>query len=116
MRIWTIAGTGRNAHVDGDALTTACFGNPFGVACTHNTNGGPSAVYISDHSGYIRRVSAGIVTTIAGHNDAALKDGAGDAAGFNGPLGLTLSADDTILYVADRYNNAVRAIAVPELV
>jgi hypothetical protein len=61
-RVVTLAGSGRNAHVDGDALTVASFGNPFGIACSRTGN----SIYVSDHSGFIRRLQNGRVTTIAG--------------------------------------------------
>jgi hypothetical protein len=58
-----------------------------------------------------------------GQADASLRNGNGDNSGFNGPLGLALSPStssssttdtiNSVLYVADRYNNAVRAIILP---
>ena len=43
---------------------------------------------------------------------AGATDGTGSAALFNAPTGVALHADGTLLYVADRGNNKVRAIRV----
>ena len=51
------------------------------------------------------------VVTIAGHvNSSGFMDGTANVARFNAPMGIQLLKDGT-LYVADRYNNAVRKIS-----
>lgn len=39
-------------------------------------------------------------------------DGTGTFAGFNGPYGLALNADDTVLYVSDYGNHMVREVTI----
>ena len=50
------------------------------------------------------------VTTIAGTGVAGYTDGVGTAAAFNQPTGLALSADNSILYIADLANHRVRKL------
>ena len=50
------------------------------------------------------------VTTIAGTGVAGYTDGVGTAAAFNQPSGLALSADNSILYIADLANHRVRKL------
>jgi NHL repeat len=50
-----------------------------------------------------------IVTTLAGSGIAALTNGVGSAAAFNGPRG-TCSPDGVTIHVADRINNVIRSI------
>ncbi|PSL25040.1 IPT/TIG domain-containing protein [Chitinophaga ginsengisoli] len=53
------------------------------------------------------------VTTIAGTGAVGRDNGAGNAASFNCPWGLTVDSSDGTLYVADCYNRLVRKIAIP---
>jgi sugar lactone lactonase YvrE len=60
----------------------------------------------------IKRVepASGRVTIIAGaENKAGFADGSGSSALFNAPVGLTIAPDGTI-FVADTYNDRIRAI------
>ncbi len=60
----------------------------------------------------IKRINPqdGAATIIAGQeNQAGFADGDAKTAQFNGPIGLALAADGTI-YVADTYNDRIRAI------
>lgn len=70
---------------------------------------------------YVARPAAGLgyqvsltldaeVTTIAGTGVAGYTDGVGTAAAFNQPTGLALSADNSILYIADLANHRVRKL------
>lgn len=75
-------------------------------------------LYVSDAgNNAIRRVTVsedgyGDVTTIAGNGTAGFDNGTGTSATFNTPMGITISNDGTTLYVADRQNNAIRAINI----
>lgn len=87
----------------------AYFNRPTDVAVTDNGK----FVYVADASNNrIRRVNAktGKTKLIAGSGTAGFSDGVGSDASFNGPYSLTLNDDDTKLYVADKYNHAIREI------
>ena len=59
----------------------------------------------------IRRVTPdGRVTTLAGNGSPGDADGVGDAARFNGPIGVAVDASGRVI-VADSYNDRIRAIA-----
>lgn len=72
----TIAGTGVQGHADGDATTVATLYQPMDVVI-----GADGALYIADGTGnQIRRLSNGVVTTIAGSTS-----GTGGVTGDGGP-------------------------------
>jgi len=54
-------------------------------------------------------ITYGKVTTLAGHQDSGSNDGTGTAAGFYGPRGIALDAQENI-YVADFSNNKIRKV------
>jgi sugar lactone lactonase YvrE len=88
--ITTIAGIGTNAYADGDALTVAKFVNPVDVVY-----GADGSLYIADGTGYrIRKLSGGVVSTVAGTG----------SAGVTGDGGLAT--------VAKMYNPASLAVDV----
>jgi|GEM_PF-1291246 hypothetical protein len=101
----TIAGTGDAGYKDGPGKT-AQFTAPSGIAVNHQ-----GIVYVADTGNQrIRKIALdGTVTTTAGSGDAGFTDGAGTAAKFNLPSGLTLDGDGN-LYVADAANNRIRKI------
>ena len=87
----------------------AYFNRPTGIALTSDE----SVLYIADTgNNRIRKVviSTGQTSLIAGSGSSGFTDGAGTSATFNGPYTLALSADNRTLYVADKYNHAIRAI------
>ncbi|MBK6311560.1 MAG: hypothetical protein IPF42_13655 [Candidatus Microthrix sp.] len=105
-QVTTLAGTGIVGHADGPG-DTAKFAVPFGVAVAPN-----GTVYVADTNNHrIRAIdpTTGSVTTVAGTDNAGYADGPGASAQFNGPTGLTVAPDGTI-YVADFFNNRIRAI------
>jgi hypothetical protein len=106
--VTTLAGTiGTSGSANGTG-TAATFNAPTGIA-TDGTN-----VYVADYGNHIIRkivISSGVVTTVAGTaGSAGSTDGAGTAAKFSAPTGLTLNAAATVLYVSDQYFTKVRKI------
>ena len=105
--VTTIAGlAGQRGSTDG-AGSAARFSNPYGVAVDTNGN-----VYVTDNSNdIIRKIdSSGVVTTLAGVAGAVgSADGAGTAARFNAPSGITIDSSGN-LYVADSFNDTIRKI------
>lgn len=104
----TLAGTAGTASSADGTGTGAQFNYPYGIA----SDG--TYVYVADaNNNSIReiRVASGIVTTLAGAaGSIGSSDGAGTAALFNFPIGLTM--DDSNLYVADTGNNTIRQIVI----
>ncbi|MDQ3813151.1 MAG: SMP-30/gluconolactonase/LRE family protein [Armatimonadota bacterium] len=98
--VTTVAGSGTAGRLDGHRLQ-AQFTRPQDVAADNLNN-----IYVSDHDNHlIRRIDAnGIVTTIAGDGTAGFADGPGLQARFFGQEGLDVSADGSVLYVADGNN------------
>jgi hypothetical protein len=102
-----VAVTGTDAgalFADGPAAS-ARFKAPAGLA-----RDSAGLLYIADSGNHAIRVldpAGGAVTTIAGEPGVS----GSDTAHFNTPLGLALSEDESILYVADTANSAIRAIA-----
>ncbi len=103
-RFTTIAGAaGMNGRADGPA-NSARFNLPIAVAVDSAGN-----LLVSDNNNSaIRKVVGGSVTTLAG-NGRGKEDGAGSAARFNLPLGLTVDPSG-IVYVADGSNRTIRKV------
>jgi thiol-disulfide isomerase/thioredoxin len=111
------AGTGREGRGDGRRLgdpadeSAAIFAQPSGLAS------GGSTLYVADaESNVIRAVALPPSTaveevhTLAGGDlfDFGDREGAGDAARFQHPLGLAL--DGARLFVADTYNHKIKTL------
>jgi sugar lactone lactonase YvrE len=107
--VTTLAGAaGQSGSTDGTG-TTARFSAPQGVAVFTTTGD----VYVADSvNNTIRKItSAGVVTTYAGTSGVAGDaDGLGAAARFNHPTGLAFN-QNSVLIVADTYNNTIRTIS-----
>ncbi len=108
----TLAGlAGTPGAADGDARQ-ARFSAPAGLALDESGR----ILYVADadnHTIRAVRLADGAVITVAGTaGTLGADDAAGVAARFQRPDGLVLSADARILYVADRGNGTVRAIAL----
>ena len=81
---------------------------PYSVAVDANSN-----LYIADTGNHcIRKVSAGIINTVAGkcHPGFAGDGGAANDALLDHPRGVAVAADGSI-YIADTNNNRVRKVA-----
>jgi len=109
--VTTFAGNGTPALQDGNG-NGARFSYPVGIASDAAGN-----LYIADNKNHsIRKITpAAEVTTIAGNGTPGFINGAGGAASFNRPVGLTLDAAGNI-YVADRDNHCIRKISATGVV
>jgi len=106
-QVTTIAGPGFGA-ADGPAAD-ARFNEPEGLAFDTSQR----ILYIADTgNNEIRKLdlTAQVVTTLAGATSPGFADGALNAARFDAPQGVALSADGGKLYVADSGNNAIRVV------
>ncbi len=103
--VTTLAGSGAQSSNDGIG-TAATFFGPRGLAIDSAGN-----LYVAESEGNkIRKIDpAGVVTTLAGGNNAGFVDGTGSAARFSSPAHMTLDADGNI-YVVDGLNSRVRKI------
>jgi len=107
--ITTVAGTGvQGFSGDGGAAASADLNYPSGVHVDNLGN-----IYIADQQNHrIRKVSGGIITTIAGIGTPGLTGDGGPAtlAQLYNPHGICLDALGNI-YIADSDNNCVRRIS-----
>ncbi|MDD0838196.1 SMP-30/gluconolactonase/LRE family protein [Curvibacter sp. HBC61] len=107
--ITTVAGTGTAGFTgDGGAATSASLRAPAGLALDGSGN-----LYISDSSNHrIRKVSAGVITTLAGTGTFGFggDGGAPASAQINSPQGVAVDSTGTV-YVADTNNVRVRKIS-----
>src|SRR5215813_8779914 len=112
--VTTIAGAaGTSGYTDGNG-PDARFKRLSGIAV-----GPDDSIYIADAGNQrirMARPSAGnaptvwTVSTVAGNGTAGFADGAGAAAMFNNPQGVTVGPNG-LVYVADTANNRIRRIA-----
>jgi hypothetical protein len=104
--VTTFAGTGTATYLDGNS-NIAGFKYPCGVIVDTSNN-----LYCADTSNNrIRKVTAGVVTTLAGSGTATFLDGFGTLSGFNNPYLLTIDINGN-LYIADQNNNTLRKINI----
>jgi sugar lactone lactonase YvrE len=108
--ITTVAGTGAQGfNGDNIAATAAKLNYPYGVAVDSAGN-----IYIADGDNIrIRKVSSGIITTVAGDGTPGFSgdDGPAVSARLNYPNGIAV---DTLgnLFIADTFNNRIRRISL----
>jgi sugar lactone lactonase YvrE len=121
VTVSTLAGSpGLSGSTNGPALD-ARFNSPLGLAWNTNTG----VLYIADTGNHAIRKLAfasafgpgeGTVSTLAGEVEIwGSSDGLGDAAHFNGPVGLAVDGQGN-LFVADAYNHTIRRVTPQGLV
>jgi len=86
--------------------TVAQFDSPYSVTVDLNGN-----LYVADQLNHcIQKITpAGVVSTLAGNGTEGYKDGTGQVAKFNCPLGITVDSSGNF-YVADQLNHCIRKI------
>jgi len=106
----TLAGSGSSGSTNGSALS-ASFNQPIGITVDNSGN-----VYVADYgNNLIRKISNGIVSTLAGSTTAGYADGSGTSAQFSSPHGITFDGSSN-LYVADEYYGYIRKITLAGVV
>ncbi|HXB41138.1 MAG TPA: T9SS type A sorting domain-containing protein [Bacteroidia bacterium] len=105
----TFSGTGVAGGLDGPA-NTATFSAPVGITRTYN-----GYFYVVDGGGNkLRKIDpTGTVTTIAGNGNFGFVDGPAASAEFYYPQDVCYDKH-CYIYMADRNNNRIRRIIVPE--
>ena len=106
-RIYTFAGRQQPGHTNG-AHDVAQFNTPSAIAIDDNGN-----LFVADTlNNTIRRITpSGRVSTVAGvAGIAGYRNGTARQALFNAPSGIAVSADGTVIYVADTGNHTIRKI------
>jgi uncharacterized protein (TIGR03437 family) len=107
--ITTVAG-GDTAGFSGDngPATSAQLYYPSGITVDSASN-----LYIVDHGNdRIRRVSNGVIVTVAGNGTCCFSGDNGPAIGaqLNGPTGVAVDSAGN-LYIADQYNDRIRKVS-----
>ena len=107
--ITTVAGTGIGGYSgDGGAATSAQLAGAYGVAVDSGGN-----LYIADTSNNrVRKVSNGVITTVAGNGTAGFSgdNGPATSALLNQPQGVAVDTAGN-LYIADLNNNRIRKVS-----
>ncbi len=102
----TAAGTGIAGYLDGSALS-AKFSSPADIV-----RDGAGGYLIADaNNNRIRRLSGGIVSTVAGSGTAGYLDGVSSSAQFSLPGSVDVDSSG-VTYVADGGNHRIRTIAL----
>ena len=84
---------------------SAQFHSPQGIAVDSK-----GTIYVADTGNHaIRKIAAGIVSTVAGSGSPGYVDATGTSAKLNGPTEVIVDTDGT-LYVADTGNHVIRQI------
>ena len=106
----TIAGTGTWGYSgDGGPATAATLGPAGGIAA--NASG---TVYFCD-SGRVRKVAAGIITTVAGRGSSGGDNGPATSASLLRPTAVTVDSAGN-LYIADTRNHRVRKVTAQGII
>lgn len=100
----TVAGTGFSGNADGP-VASAQFNVPNCMAVSPTGD-----IYVCDvWNSSVRKISGGVVSTLAGGAGLGFADGKGAAAKFYNPHGIVLLSDGSLL-IADTQNNRIRRI------
>lgn len=102
--VYTFAGTGSPGSANGNAASAKFF-SPAGVALDHKG----SLLVADEDNDVIRRINAGMVSTMAGSNWPGHTDGPVKTAEFYAPQGMAVDATGKV-FVADTDNNVIRMI------
>ena len=105
--VTTLAGNGGTGFLDGDAYQSQA--TPFGVALSTD---GTVVLFTDNGNNRIRRIAAGVVSTLAGSGNAAFADGTGVQASFSNPTGIVLSPDRSFAVICDSANHRLRRLVL----
>ncbi|HNX76020.1 MAG TPA: hypothetical protein PLM07_05825, partial [Candidatus Rifleibacterium sp.] len=102
----TLAGlAGSSGSTDGSG-NAARFNQPYGVALDSSNN-----VYVADYANHlVRKISGGVVTTLAGSGVSGSIDGNGSAAYFSYPKGVAVDSNGFV-YVTDSAAGIIRKVS-----
>lgn len=107
--ITTVAGNGNFAYSgDNGPATAAAINYPYGVAIDAFDN-----LYIADYvNNRIRKVSGGIISTVAGNGNPGYTGdgGAATTAEINYPIAVAVRPDSNLVYLADGSDNVIRYV------
>lgn len=119
----TVAGSASSSAVEGVGPGTANgagsasrFRNPRGVLVDSSGN-----LYVADSGNHTIRLisdpngSPTVTTPLGSALAAGSANGNGTSARFNSPVGLSLNAAGSVMYVADQGNHVIRAVALSTL-
>jgi sugar lactone lactonase YvrE len=96
---------GRSSDGDNGPAASAPLANASGVAVDSSGN-----LYIAEPGGArVRKVSGGVITTVAG-NGTGGDGGQAISAALNGPIGVAVDASGN-LYIADQGSNRIRKVS-----
>lgn len=100
--VTTFAGTGVAGYQDGP-VATAQFNALAGLAVAPNGD-----IYVADRNNVrIRKISGGIVSTVAGNGSIGFNDGSALSAQFNVPADIEINSQG-LVFISDRDNNRIR--------
>jgi DNA-binding beta-propeller fold protein YncE len=101
-QVTTVAGkVGSAGYKDGPAAE-ALFDRPWDVV-----KDSAGALFVADeYNSRIRKISGGVVTTVAGNGSYAFADGPANSAAFKEPSGI--AARNGVIYIADSANRRIR--------
>jgi len=104
-QVTTFAGNSGQGLTNG-AVANANFNHPVGM-CVDGTGN----IYIADEdNNVVRKISGGMVTTLAGTGSPGAQDGPAAQATFYQPCGVAVDGAGNV-YVADNGNNKIRVIS-----
>jgi DNA-binding beta-propeller fold protein YncE len=106
--VTTFAGTAGNKGVAAGTGASAQFDLPIGMSIDATDN-----LYVADENGEVifKITPAGVATIYAGYiYISGNQDGTAGNNNFHGPHGVAVNKATGIVYVADRFNNAIRRV------